>query len=445
MHPASLFLYSYISAIAAGTALLMLPVSTASGSIGFIDALFTATSAVCVTGLVVVDTGSYFTLFGQLAILAMIQLGGLGIMTVSVAFFSVIGKKVMFRHRMAMQEIFSHSPREDIYRLVKSIFVFTAIAELIGAALLAIFWSSEFETREAIYLGLFHSVSAFCNAGFSLFPDSFVDYRSSVFLNLVICGLIVFGGLGFPVVYEIYRKFLERRENTRIRVSLHTKTAVITTGILIPLGMAVFLLTDVRHLGSGDFSEILLSAMFQSVTCRTAGFNTVDIGALNSSALTFMMFLMIVGASPGSCGGGVKTTTLALLASLSWARIKGRNKVAMFRKNIPEETVTRSITVVFLSIVIISIFFFLVLVAQQGRGEAGLHSDFVPYLFETISAFGTVGLSTGATGALTSAGKMYIIVLMLIGRIGVVAFSYILTGRRHAAEIEYAEENMMIG
>ena len=445
MHPASLLLYSYLGAILAGTGLLKLPFSTVSGSIGLIDALFTATSAVCVTGLIVVDTGGYFTLFGQMVVLVLIQLGGLGIMTISVAFFTVIGRKVMFRHRMAMQEIFAHSPREDIYRLVKSIFIFTAIAELGGTLFLAIFWSGEFGAAKAAYLGLFHSVSAFCNAGFSLFADSFIQYRDSVFLNLVVCGLIVFGGLGFPVVYELYEKYVVKWHEPRKRISVHAKTVLVTTGVLIPLGMAIFLITDVRHLGSGDWAEVLLSSFFQSVTCRTAGFNTVDIGMLNSSALTFMMFLMVVGASPGSCGGGVKTTTLALLASLSWTRVKGGEKVNMFRKSIPDETVTRSISVVFLSMSIISVFFFLILVAQKDGGGFGLHEDFVPYLFETISAFGTVGLSTGATGTLTTIGKLYIIFLMLIGRIGVVAFSYILTGLNPSAEIEYAEENMMIG
>jgi trk system potassium uptake protein TrkH len=265
-----------------------------------------------------------------------------------------------------------------------------------------------------------------------------------VFLNLTICALIVFGGLGFPVVYEVYGK-LRERDGRRIRFSVHTKTAAITTAVLIPLGMAAFLYTDMRHLGAGNVKEMILTSLFQSVTCRTAGFNTVDIGALNSGALTFMMFLMVVGASPGSCGGGVKTTTLALLASLSWSRIRGQVRVNMFRKSIPDETVTRSISVVFLSMFLISCFFFLLLVAQKGRMDIGQHGEFAAYLFETISAFGTVGLSTGATATLTALGKVYIIVLMLIGRLGVVAFSYILTGLTPSAEIEFAEENIMIG
>jgi trk system potassium uptake protein len=444
IHPALLFLYSYLAAISAGTALLMLPVSTVSGFISFIDALFTATSAVCVTGLIVVDTGSYFTLFGQWVILGLIQLGGLGIMTVSVALFQIIGKKVLFRHRMAMQEIFTHTPRKDIYQLVKSIFIFTAIAELIGTIFLTFHWIREYPFFKALYTAFFHAVSAFCNAGFSSFANSFMGYKSSLILNLTICTLIILGGIGFPVVYELYDKMFKTKDISG-RYSVHTKTVLLTTSILIVLGMVVLFNTNIRYLASGNLREMLLVSFFQSVTCRTAGFNTVDIGSLNSSALTFMMFLMLVGASPGSCGGGIKTTTLALLGSLSLSRIRGRLKVNMFRKTIPGETVTRSISMVFLSIMIITFFFFLILVAQQGQVSGKHHGEFLEYLFETISAFGTVGLSTGATQTLTSLGKFYIIILMLIGRLGVAAFAYILTGFKTAQDIEFAEENIMIG
>jgi trk system potassium uptake protein len=422
----------------------MLPIATASGFISIIDALFTATSAVCVTGLIVVDTGKYFTWFGQGVILVLIQLGGLGIMTVSVVLFKIIGKKVLFRHRMAMQEIFTHIPGKDIFQLVKSIFIFTGIFELIGTVLLTFHWIREYPFFKALYTAFFHSVSAFCNAGFSLFTNSFMDYKSSLILNITICGLIIFGGIGFPVVYELYYRIFETRGDPG-RYSIHTKTVLLTTGALIGLGMVVLLYTDIRHPGSDNAKEMLLASFFQSVTCRTAGFNTLDIGSLNSSTLTFMMFLMVVGASPGSCGGGVKTTTLALLGSLSLSRIRGRLKVNMFHKTIPAETVTRSISMVFLSIMIITVFFFLILVAQQSQVTGKDHGEFLEYLFETISAFGTVGLSTGATQTLTSLGKVYIIILMLIGRLGVTAFAYILTGFKSSRDIEFAEENMMIG
>jgi trk system potassium uptake protein TrkH len=445
-HPASLFFYSYLVAIMIGTGLLMLPWATVSGHIAFLDAVFTATSAVCVTGLTVVDTGSFFTLFGQGIILMLIQIGGLGIMTISVAFFQIVGKKILFSYRMAMQEIFSHTPREDIYQLVKSIFIFTAVAEFVGAVLLTIHWSREFSFLKAVYTAVFHSVSAFCNAGFCLFPDSLINYRSSMLLNITICCLIVLGGIGFPVVYEIFsRGFLLTAENKSRKFSVQTKTVLMTTAILIFLGAVVFLLTDMRHIGSGSWSEMILASVFQSVTARTAGFNTVDISSMNSTALTFMMLLMVVGASPGSCGGGVKTTTLALLSKLSWSRFRGRTRVNIFRKTIPEETVTRSISMVFLSVTIIFVGFFLILSTQQRLFKDGNHGEFLAYLFETISAFGTVGLSTGATSTLTGPGRVYIIMLMLIGRLGVTIFAYFLTNVKANGEIEYAEENVMIG
>ena len=239
LHPANLLLSSYLASIAVGSGLLMLPTATVSGSISPTDALFTATSAVCVTGLIVVDTGGYFTLFGQGVILALIQLGGLGIMTISVTLFQLIGKKVFFQSRMAMQEVFSHTPRDDIYSLLRSIFVFTATVELAGATLLFFHWWRSYPAGKALYLSLFHSVSAFCNAGFSLFANSFIDERGSVLLNVTICTLIVLGGLGFPVVYELYRRTTDKQRRSR-RFSVQFKTVLVTTGLLIFLSAAIF-------------------------------------------------------------------------------------------------------------------------------------------------------------------------------------------------------------
>lgn len=444
LHPASLLLSSYLAAIALGSGLLMLPAATVSGHIAPIDAVFTSASAVCVTGLIVVDTGSYFSAFGQGVILLLIQIGGLGIMTISVTLFQIIGKKVFFQHRMAMQEVFSHTPREDIYALLRSIFLFTAVAELIGALILFLHWWGAYPAPKALELALFHSISAFCNAGFSLFETSFVNQSGSWLLNGTVCSLIVFGGIGFPVVYELFRR-LSRRPD-RPRFSVQTKTVLITSGILLAAGAVIFYLSESDRLQPYDRFHRILIALFQSVTARTAGFNTVDIASLNSATLTLLMFLMFFGASPGSCGGGVKTTTLAVLTGFSWSRFKRYSRVNLFKKSIPEETVNRSISLVLLSIGIIAAALFAILMLDSGHGSrVPGNREFLSHLFETISAFGTVGLSMGATPLLNPIGKSILIGVMIIGRIGVPVFTYIIAGAEPRKGLTYAEENLMIG
>ena len=248
IHPAKLILFSYLAFIGVGASLLLLPSSTAPEGISFIDALFTATSAACVTGLTVVDTGSAFSLSGQLIILVLIQLGGLGIMTFSVTFFLSIGKRVSFRQRMIMQETFAHTPREDIYPLVRSIFFFTGIVELMGTALLFIYWFRDYPFFTALYVAVFHSISAFCNAGFSLFSNGFVDHQTSFLLNLTICALIILGGIGFPVAYEISQKVTRRSPSSFLpRVTVQTKAVLLTTLVLIVVGMSLFFWTEYEN------------------------------------------------------------------------------------------------------------------------------------------------------------------------------------------------------
>jgi len=442
-HPTSLLLMSYLAAIGVGMSILMLPAATVSGHIGWIDALFTATSAVCVTGLIVVDTGSYFTPFGQGVILFLIQIGGLGIMTISVALFQIIGKKVVFQQRMAMQEVFSHTPREDIYYLIRSVLFFSFMIETLGAIILFLYWRPAYPFSEALYKAVFHSVSAFCNAGFSQFSNSLMDAQGSVVLNATVCGLIVLGGIGFPVVYELYRRGVLREKG---KVSIQTKSVVITTIGLIVAGVLIIMVSEKTLVPSMGWGKGLLTALFQSITCRTAGFNTLDIASLNTATLLFMMFLMLVGASPGSCGGGMKTTTFAVLTAFSWSRLMRYKCVNLFGKTIPQDTVTKSISVLVFSLAAICIAVFLILFIDPDHGaRVQGHRQFLSFLFETVSAFGTVGLSMGVTPALTLSGKLVIIVLMIIGRVGVPAFTYIIAGGGSTKGIRYAEENMMIG
>ena len=427
--------------------ILKLPISTKTGHIAWVDALFTATSAVCVTGLVVVDTGSYFTTFGQSVILALIQIGGLGVMTISVTLFRWIGRSISFRQRMAMQDLFAHTPRQDIFSLVKSIVLLTVGAEIAGAVLLSIHWSRELPFMQAVYTGVFHSVSAFCNAGFALFSDSMVRYNDNLLLNTTVCGLIVIGGLGFPVLYDIqcWIKFHSRK---RCRLSIQTKTVLLTTLSLIVGGALMFAYLERDALGASlSLSHRILVPLFQSITCRTAGFNTVDIGSLKEATLAMMIFLMFFGASPGSCGGGVKTTTLALITAFTFSRVRRKRRVNIFKKSIPAETVTRSVSLILVSIGIIGIVLFMLLIGDStgGRGAPNQGRTFLTYFFETVSAFGTVGLSMGVTPVLNTWGKCWIILMMIVGRVGVLAFSYIIVGAGVTNGVEYSEENIMIG
>jgi len=445
--PAMLLLYSYGLVILLGSGLLLLPASTVSGGMTIIDALFTATSAVCVTGLIVVDTGSHFTLLGQTVILILIQLGGLGIMTISVSLFLFVGKRVPFKHRLAMQDVFAHTPRKDIYALVKSVLLFTVLTELVGTALLLWHFQEQYPLWRAFYLAVFHSISAFCNAGFSLFSDSFISYRGSLALNLTICALIVSGGIGFPVVYELSSRLREKGKIKRI--SVHTKVVLITTAILIVVGTLAFALLEGERLNAAILSQdFWLPALFQSITARTAGFNTVDFASLGTATLAVVIFLMFFGASPGSCGGGLKTTTLALLGLYALGRVRGSGHVNVFKKTIPRETVTKAVSLFLLAVALIAFMLFAVLVAQKPRvGDTEVSRPFLAYLFEVVSAFGTVGLSMGVTSNLTVAGKILIIILMLVGRLGVPTFTYLLLRGNgdKSAGFHYAEERIMLG
>lgn len=445
MHPASLLALSFALTIAVGALLLRLPFATTDGPITWVDALFTATSAVCVTGLTVVDTADTFSLVGQWILLALIQVGGLGVMTLSVTIFRLMGKSISFRQRMVMQDVFAHTPRQDIYRLLKSIFLFTGIVELAGAVLLFAHWNGTHGPARAAYLAVFHSISAFCNAGFSLFKDNLVTHGAGALPALTIGWVIVLGGIGFPVVYDIYGK-LTLAAGQRRRLLVQTKTVLITTAVLIVAGMAfIWRLEATGSLASITAGQAFLACFFQSVTCRTAGFNTIDIAGLSDATLYIMIVLMFIGASPGSCGGGVKTTTFALLGALVWSRINRCVRVNIFKKSLPADTVERGIVLVLVSVFLIALVQLIMLIGGPTAAQSFAHGPFLAYLFETVSAFGTVGLSVGVTPLLSTTQKLGLVVMMFIGRVGVLTLAYLLTGGSACKGIEHAEENMMIG
>ena len=418
VHPAYLVILSYLSAALIGMILLSLPQASTSGRLHIVDALFTATSAICVTGLIVVDTGAQFTIFGKSVILILIQLGGLGVMTFSVFLFLFLGRRLGIKGRWTINETFSAAPIREVGGLIKSIFLFTFIAEAVGALLLFIHWSGEMGMGAALFAGLFHSVSAFCNAGFSLFNTSFTVYNSNYLLNIVIMLLIVIGGLGFPVIYEFITRYKYRNSCKRLILSLHTRMVLTTTAFLIVSGaLLIYLLERNTSLAALSVNGKILASFFQSVTARTAGFNTLNIPSLGAATLFIILMLMFIGASPGSCGGGIKTTSLAVFFGIMKSKIKGMNSVNYWKRTLPEETVSRVLAIFILAVLTVAAGLLFLLVTQVGADES-IKEYFLTYLFEAVSAFATVGLSMGVTSSLTISGKFVIIVLMLLGRVG---------------------------
>jgi trk system potassium uptake protein TrkH len=307
-------------------------------------------------------------------------------------------------------------------------------------------WHKEFPAAKALYLSIFHSVSAFCNAGFSLFEKSFMDYPDSLILNLTICGLIVLGGIGFPVVYELYNIYSKKMAGKTTKTSLQTKSVLTTTLILILSGALFFFLLEQRYSLKGfSYADCLLPSLFQSITARTAGFNTVDFSQLGNATTSLIIFLMFIGASPGSCGGGIKTTTLFVLFSLVKNRLRGNRKVNAFKKSLGEGSLSKSVSILLISFSFITLIFFLLLLTDQMGNRVESPYMYRSYLFEVVSAFGTVGLSMGGTTMLNDTGKLLIIFTMLIGRVGILTFSYVLAGTKGSGGLEYAEENIMVG
>ncbi|MBN1886101.1 MAG: potassium transporter [Candidatus Krumholzibacteriota bacterium] len=445
MRPGILVIISFAAAALAGALLLALPAASTGPRLGFVDALFTSTSAICVTGLVVIDIGTRFTAFGKSVVMVLIQLGGLGVMTFSVFLFLFLGRGLGVRQRWIVTESFTATPIREIPRLIRSIFAFTFLVEGTGAVLLYLHWHGRLPAGEAVFAAVFHAIAAFCNAGFSFFETSFVAWKGSVLLNTTIMALIVVGGLGFPVIYELIGWTRNRRLHRRTAISLHSRMVLWTTAILVVGGtIVIFLLEGTGAMAALGWKERFFTALFQSVTARTAGFNTLDIPALRGATLFILVMLMFVGASPGSCGGGIKTTSVATMAAILSSKIRGRESVSIFRRTIPEETVSRALAIFILAVLVVTAGLIMLLVAEIGPGNPG-RTGFLAYAFEAISAFGTVGLSMGITAGLSTAGKFVIIALMFLGRVGLLTVAYVVTRREHVTYFRYAEEKVMIG
>jgi trk system potassium uptake protein TrkH len=440
--PPQMVLASFATVIVLGTVMLLLPRATSTGhSMPFVDALFTATSATCVTGLIVVDTGSFFSRFGQAIILLLIQIGGLGIMSLVAFSAAVIGRGIGIRERAMLKDILDSNFIGEVTRLLRNIVLITVVFETAGVLVLSRIWARDFPSPlTTFYYSLFHSISAFCNAGFSLFSDSLEGFKARADVVLTFAALIIIRGLGFIVISNLFRYFLGvlRRVKPRPRLNLHTKIVLLTSAVLLLVGTVAFYTLEIDD-SMAEFtgSEKVLSAFFSSVTARTAGFSTLRMSTIAVPTALLVVFLMFVGASSGGTGGGIKTNTFAVLIATLRSMLKAREDVEVFHRAIPRDIVVKAICVVMLSVGLV--FATSLVVSTYER------MNFTDILFETVSAFGTVGLSRGLTQGLTTPSKVAIIITMFLGRIGPLTLGLAISQRVHEQTYKYPKERVMIG
>lgn len=436
---------SFLCAIFLGAIALSLPLATQeTGRMSFIDSLFTATSATCVTGLIVKDTPNYFTPFGKTIIFVLFQAGGLGIMTFSTLFAVILGRRIGLREGEVFRNTFGKQNIIGLKKLIAYILGITFIVELAGASLLFLRWRAvtDWSLFENIYNSVFHAVSAFCNAGFALFSDNFIGYRGDPVINIVMVMLIIAGGIGFVVILDLLGLFF--KEPHARRLSLQSKIVLITSFILILAGAALFFLFEKNNTLAGlSASDGLWCSFFQSVTARTAGFNTVPIDRLTIPALTILIFLMFIGASPGSTGGGIKTSTFATLFAYVGHALFNKKRVMMFGRSIPHKVIRESLIIILLSAAWVFVFTVILTYLQLKAGRADI--SFMQALFEVTSAFGTVGLSTGITSTLDTMSKLCIIATMIAGRVGPLTLAFAVAYKEKQDVFVFPEESIMVG
>ena len=443
LSPPQLLALSILVLILLGSLVLWLPVSASPGrSLTFVDAFFTAASAVCVTGLIVVDTPTVLSLFGQAVLLILIQLGGLGYMTVSTVLATALGRSVTLQERLTLQEALNVYDLEGLVRFAGTVLKLTLVFELSGAVILTGRWWGELGPWQAAWHGLFHAVSAFNNAGFALWSDSLIPWQTDPTVNLVMSALIVAGGLGFFVINELLRV---RRH---VNMSLHTRLVLASSAVLLIGGTLAILVLEWDNpgtLGPLAGGDRVLAAWFQAVSARTAGFNTVNVGAYTPATLFLIMALMFIGASPGGTGGGVKTTTFSVTVAALWSTVRGDLEPRLFGRRISAETVARAFFVSLIAFLALNTFAGLLLVTEA--------RPLMDTLFEATSAFGTVGLSTGVPGSPLSLvgvfgtiGKLLVVLLMFTGRIGPLTLAFALARRGSSRpKIRYPEGKVLLG
>jgi len=443
--PPQLFVASFAVLIVLGTlGLKFLPGLYTGEPLNWLDALFTSTSAVCVTGLIVVDTATYFTVRGQAFLLLLIQLGGLGMLAFTSLIIVALGRRLSLRQEALATGARDVAPHVDPRRLTFAIMRFTFVLEALGAAALYVLWAPRFGWRGAAWPAIFHSVSAFCNAGFSTFSDSLIGFQQAPLSLGVVMLLIVTGGLGFLTLEEGYLRYYAGRTEQIFRISLHSRLVILATTALLLLGWLLYALFEWNAtLKPLPVGHRVWNALFMSVTSRTAGFNTIDYARATDSTNFLTILLMMVGGSPGSTAGGIKTTTFALIGLLAWSRLRGRETTSFWSRSIRDETSDRAVGLFVIAFAIVTTGIFLLTAAELARPDNG---RFLIRMFEAVSAFNTVGLSMGMTPELTVSGRWIVILLMFFGRVGPLTLAAALTIRR-SGEIgfRYAYEDVVVG
>lgn len=447
LSPPRMLILSFIILILLGAGLLMMPEMTKNDfSMPFGDALFTSISASCVTGLIVVDTATYFTEKGQLIIMLLIQFGGLNIISFA-TFFALFNKKGLgIKHQTIIQESFSSDSLLSSKGLMIKIFKFSFIIEALGTLLIFLLWSPKLDfnsTGDKFFYSIFHSISAFNNAGFSLFSDGLYDHyvSHSHLLHVVFVVLIFFGSLGFPTIQDIFGfdGFRERIRRPWKKYSLGARLSLYFSLGLLALGTIVFFALEYNNtLAEQNLGEKGITSLFQSMTTRTAGFNTVDFSQLTQPTLLFFLFLMFIGASPGSTGGGIKTTTFAIIIMGAYSTIRGRKRLEISQRTIPRELLNKAYSILLFSMSAIFIGVFTLSITDQ-------HLPLIDLIFEEVSAFSTVGLSTGITSELSNGGRIVIMISMFVGRIGTLTLAFALSKKTLSSRFEYPKENVMVG
>ncbi|CAM4114960.1 Ktr system potassium transporter B [Bacillus manliponensis] len=432
LSPPQILAVGFFCLIVVGGLLLKLPFATKE-SITWVDAFFTATSAATVTGLGVVDTGSTFTIFGQIVIMLLIQTGGLGLMTIAILIVWILGKKIGLRHRLLIGEALNQTHIGGLIKLVKRVFIFSLCIELIGVIFLAIRFIPEFGVAKGLHYSIFHVVAAYNNAGFALWPDNLTRYVGDPIINIGICSLIIIGGLGFTVLIDIWYSRSFRK------LSLHSKIMIIGT-IVITIISIIFMFIleygNAKTMGSLTLGEKVWAAVFQGITPRTAGFNTLDYGSMEESTLLFTMILMFIGAGSVSTGGGIKLTTFVILMVAVIAFFKKKENVVLFHRTIKTTTITRALAIFVASQFLIFSAVFILMLTEK--------FSFMELLFETVSAFGTVGLSMGITGKLSDIGKCIIMFVMFCGLVGPLTLVFSLS-RPGKQKVRYPSEDVFTG
>jgi trk system potassium uptake protein TrkH len=437
--------FSFLTLIVAGTVVLSLPKAVVSGEVDVLTSFFTATSATCVTGLSVVNIGTHFTPAGQVAILVLIQLGGLGLMTFVAFFIFAFRSRIAFKGELIIRDALSLSRVSALGNVILFIIAGTFVVESAGAAIMYFNFPfpADWSVGYRIFFSVFHSISAFCNAGLSLLPDSFASVRGSLPLNLIASLLIVAGGLGFAVNMNIARyvkSIFGRKGAPKVRqFGLQTRIVVLATIVLLASGtLVIYLLESSNAFREFSAKEKVLAAVFQSVSARTAGFSTVDFGSLSNATCLVIILLMFIGASPGSTGGGVKTSTFFVLILTIVTRLRNRESVEVFKRTLPQSVIANGLTILAISVLVVFASSLALSITDKGF-------EFLRLLFESVSAFGTVGYSTGITAALSAAGKIVLILTMFIGRIGPLTIVLSMSRQAIPKKYEYPQETVMMG